>query len=476
VIIQGKIWAAPNDIIKITYYTTKFGSTIIGAKFINVSTNDGNFKAVIPNIDEPLYCTILSTKWGNLLLNDLLIEPGDSLMIETSVSVNEIASKRETPFMKISGRNADKNQVQHYLSFTDRYGTLFGTKPIILNSYSNLKDAYSDVERNYIAKKKYLDSLLSLPNISIDAAVCSELLFYLNLQKAGSLMAIYNNISDKVIGKTASVIAFNQLKEEYQLLIEPHVKKMITGQHFKFISPIFLEIAVKKTITDTRIKKETKGMIPAVDFLEQLNQWPLVCKQEVSVALLNYFYVYNYNVGDPTQMLSTIGSFVSKNHLKELIKKYERLYTTGNNVFPFELTGVDGKKVNIAAFKDKVVVLDFWFTGCRACILISKFLKNVKHQLNDRKDIVFISICVDKEKDRWLKSVEDEVYTHKDFINLYTNGEGQDHSLIKNYNIQAYPRLLIVGKNNTLFSSNPPWPTDINDVDKFIEELLVATK
>ncbi|MGL1696807.1 hypothetical protein ACSTH7_25575, partial [Vibrio parahaemolyticus] len=66
--------------------------------------------------------SVTTKRLGNLLLNDLLIEPGDSLVIKTKVSIDEIASKKGDPFIIITGRNADKNQVQHNLRFVDRYG------------------------------------------------------------------------------------------------------------------------------------------------------------------------------------------------------------------------------------------------------------------------------------------------------------------------------------------------------------------
>ncbi|MGS0014433.1 thioredoxin-like domain-containing protein, partial [Escherichia coli] len=101
----------------------------------------------------------------------------------------------------------------------------------------------------------------------------------------------------------------------------------------------------------------------------------------------------------------------------------------------------------------------------------SKFLKKVKDKLGNNNDIVFMSICVDEDKERWLKSVEEEVYTHKDFVNLYTNGEGVKHSLVKNYNISLYPRVMIIGKNNILSEASPPRSDSPTNVDDFIASI-----
>ncbi|MBX9734198.1 MAG: redoxin family protein [Chitinophagaceae bacterium] len=470
-IIQGKIWAAPNDTINVFIYPMVFGHESLGGTVQRITTSDGSFQVKVPNQTNPFYCTITTKRLGNLLLSDLLIEPGDSLIIESNVSMQELALKKSAPPIKISGRNADKNQAQHFLRFIDRYGTT----PIILNRYYNLKDAYSDIEGNYIIKKRYLDSLLNLPNISINPAVREELKFNLDLQKVGSLISVFRSISEKMISKKDSLMAYNQLKEDYQLFVKLPMQTMIVDQRFKFISPLFLEVAIIKTIVETKIKKGTFDRIPAVAFLPQLEQWPAACRQEVATYLATELILGGSNVSDLPEMFTALTPWIKKPLLKAAIEQYQKTYAVGVSVFPFELIGVDGKKQSIAAFKEKTVVLDFWFTGCRPCMGMSKFLKKVKDKIGNNNNIVFMSICVDEDRDRWLKSVEEEEYTHKDFVNLYTNGEGREHPLIKHYNVSSYPRVMIIGKNNVLLETNPPRSDSPTNVDDFIAALLKFT-
>jgi len=471
-IIQGKIWAAPNDTVNVSIYSMKIGYESLGSTVQRIATSNGTFEAKIPNQTKPFYCTITTKRLGNLLLNDLLIEPGDSLVIKTKVSIDEIASKKGDPFIIITGRNADKNQVQHNLRFVERYGAYFGIKPIIANIYNSFKEAYRDVETNHKIKQRFLDSLLSLPSMSIDTAVRAELLFNLDLEKVGLLLGAYRNISEKLIDNNDSLGAYNQLKEDYRLLVELPMKKIIGDQQFKFISPLFLDVAIIKTIDETKTKNGTFGRLPASSFLPALEQWPETCRQEVATCLATVFTLSGSNVSDLPNMYEALTPLLTKPFLKAIIEQYAKKYAKGVSVFPFELVGVDGKKINITAFKDKVVVLDFWFTGCRPCMAMSKFLKKVKDKLGNNNDIVFMSICVDEDKERWLKSVEEEVYTHKDFVNLYTNGEGVKHSLVKNYNISLYPRVMIIGKNNILSEASPPRSDSPTNVDDFIASIL----
>jgi len=62
----------------------------------------------------------------------------------------------------------------------------------------------------------------------------------------------------------------------------------------------------------------------------------------------------------------------------------------------FNLTSLDGKKFELASLRGKVVVLNFWFTGCEPCIAeMPKLNELVKKFKND--EVVFIAPTWDKE-------------------------------------------------------------------------------
>ncbi|MGC5352292.1 TlpA family protein disulfide reductase, partial [Klebsiella pneumoniae] len=84
-----------------------------------------------------------------------------------------------------------------------------------------------------------------------------------------------------------------------------------------------------------------------------------------ATCLATVFTLSGSNVSDLPNMYGALTPLLTKPFLKAIIEQYAKKYAKGVSVFPFELVGVDGEKINITAFKDKVVVLDFWFTGCR---------------------------------------------------------------------------------------------------------------
>jgi cytochrome oxidase Cu insertion factor (SCO1/SenC/PrrC family) len=148
-------------------------------------------------------------------------------------------------------------------------------------------------------------------------------------------------------------------------------------------------------------------------------------------------------------------------------------YARNVPAFNFTLPNEHGKMVSLSGFKGKVVVLDFWFTGCINCINFYQagLSKAETHFAGDPR-VVFISICIDKDKKGWLGSLEKGRYTSRSSIHLYTNGDGDKHQVIKKYQVIAYPQPVIIGKTGEILSRSG----HLTDGDMLIKSIREALK
>jgi hypothetical protein len=77
----------------------------------------------------------------------------------------------------------------------------------------------------------------------------------------------------------------------------------------------------------------------------------------------------------------------------------------GVKAFNFSLQDATGKVVRLADFKGKAVLIDIYFTGCAYCRLYYKhILSDVEKQYLTNQDIVFVSVSIDKDKNKWLET------------------------------------------------------------------------
>ncbi|MBD8489181.1 redoxin family protein [Echinicola sp. CAU 1574] len=149
------------------------------------------------------------------------------------------------------------------------------------------------------------------------------------------------------------------------------------------------------------------------------------------------------------------------------------LYQTQKVGAPFletEFTGTDGKTVPSNTFKGKVVLLDFWFTGCSASSKMHhNYLQPTIDAIGDAGNFELVSISRDRDKDKWLNSIREGKYTSEAYTNLWTGGP--DHKVLDYYNIHAFPTLMLLDREGKIRKVGN-FPDDPQELAGLIQELI----
>ena len=169
-------------------------------------------------------------------------------------------------------------------------------------------------------------------------------------------------------------------------------------------------------------------------------------REKVIATLL---YDNKSNSEDFSFCLRTALNYVSSPDFRNLLQKLENNLQIGSVAYKFRLPDTNGGLREFSEFQGKVVLLDFWFTGCIGCLQLKPKMDSII-ELFANTSIVFISISVDKSKDVWLNSIKKNLYTSERNINLYTEGKGNIHPVISHYLIKEYPSLLLIDKMGKL--------------------------
>lgn len=171
--------------------------------------------------------------------------------------------------------------------------------------------------------------------------------------------------------------------------------------------------------------------------------------------------------------LSRNGAIPKSSRYYEISNLIKNAFSGKSKAFAFALPDSAGKIVKLEDFKGKAVVVDYWFTGCTGCILLQKAIAPVYEHFKDNKDVVFLSICADRETASWKKSLQSGKYTHPQSINLITNGFR--HEMIIHYNITTYPKLMLIDRNGNLIARNMIHPGNKEEAQQLIEQIEDAT-
>lgn len=149
--------------------------------------------------------------------------------------------------------------------------------------------------------------------------------------------------------------------------------------------------------------------------------------------------------------------------------KHVELYLQpGKPFFKFALPDTTGKVHKLEDFKGKIVVLDFWFTGCAGCKDVSPVLAKIEEEM-ENDSIQFVSINVDNMA-TWKLGIGE--YSSKNSLQLYTEEQRFDHPIIKFAKIPAYPTLVVLDKQGNLIGIAPNPVSHLDEFKEYIQKQL----
>lgn len=141
-----------------------------------------------------------------------------------------------------------------------------------------------------------------------------------------------------------------------------------------------------------------------------------------------------------------------KNKMK-ILEKRAVLREPGGESIDFAYPDMDGKVRRLKDFRGKVVLVDVWATWCKPCLAEQPALEELEKSF-EGKDVVFLSISIDTEKDKWKNMVETKKLSG---VHLYTNNQG---SLLRDYEVTEVPRFILFDKNGKMVSFKAARPSD----------------
>lgn len=196
------------------------------------------------------------------------------------------------------------------------------------------------------------------------------------------------------------------------------------------------------------------------------------------VNLLNLTLQKGYSDNFPAYLESIKSQIYGEKDLatlKEVENKYAMLKEANKNILrgmkapDFIAVDVNGKEYKLSDFLGKVVVLDFWFTGCIPCKAEMPYMDKIAESLKN-EDIQFISMSLDTGDQllaTWKEMVKDKTGAT---LNLNVP-QGFKSPVTQKFGIRAVPRIVIVDKNGNIIDSNALRPSDPK-LKQTLEKLL----
>jgi thiol-disulfide isomerase/thioredoxin len=129
-----------------------------------------------------------------------------------------------------------------------------------------------------------------------------------------------------------------------------------------------------------------------------------------------------------------------------------------------KFTATDGRKIDLAKMKGRVVLIDFWATWCGPCVREIPSVKKAYAKLHP-KGFEIIGISLDSNEDKLKKFIKDKDMTWPQ----YFDGQGWKNKISTRYGIRSIPAMWLVDKQGNLVDKNAR-----NGLAAKVEKLLAA--
>jgi len=411
--------------------------------------NEGQKSEEVPVTKEGSYFLKLTNDRPTsafLLLNgerhNIIIFPDDTVHINIKVDENGI----EPGF---SGKGADINEYykskKSMLGYVDtriplnRYLTSSSTYESIKHTTDSLVTNELNFLKKYITKKELPQWFIQHEEAEIK---------YLGLGFK-TQMPKYNEVFN---------LFQDDLSDQYYAFLEDvHIDNptaISSSQYFGFLDDYFIKDlpndSVKKLSGFYRINKIHNHILP-----QSKNQLSGEVKESYHSYLFSSIVRY---ISDTSAIDSLVRVYEVNNDKKLLTIAGTRSkaqlarvnLNKGDKVPNFYAVDVNDSLVSLRDFQDKTLYVNFWATWCAPCIKNMPELNEMIRSYKDEDEIMFLNVCLDSKKEKWLASVD---RYHLEGTNLFAEGKWNE-KLRAIFNMQGIPNYALIARKNVLFENH----------------------
>ena len=141
-----------------------------------------------------------------------------------------------------------------------------------------------------------------------------------------------------------------------------------------------------------------------------------------------------------------------RNVFADLYARWDKI-AKGRKVPEIEFLDVEGQAVKLTNFKGKYIYIDVWGSTCPPCRKELPFLKMLEKDFV-RKNIHFLSVSTDRNKQAWIKAIQEEELDGHLFV-------PQDlKKFMEVFQIKLIPRFILLDQELNIITADMTAPSD----------------
>lgn len=167
----------------------------------------------------------------------------------------------------------------------------------------------------------------------------------------------------------------------------------------------------------------------------------------------NLMRIYHSSQSLPDSLVYAFEKQIEKPYM-DMVSKYKNPSLTGQVATSFYLADETGQFYTLKDLEGHVVLLNYWFVGCKPCELELPYEKTLVKELEDEK-FKLVNICTNTPEEVWKHFVEENEMPG---INLYAKGNW-GKKLTDAYQVTGFPTYVLIDKNGIIAMDKVPRPS-----------------
>jgi peroxiredoxin len=149
-------------------------------------------------------------------------------------------------------------------------------------------------------------------------------------------------------------------------------------------------------------------------------------------------------------------------YYKEGIKSLKK-YNKDMDFLSFSLPNIDDKLISIDAYKDKIILVDFWASWCKPCRTNHPDLVNLYEEFKT-KNFDIVSVSIDKNLSSWEKAIE------KDGL-MWENLIDKESKVSNELGVQEIPFNYLLDYDGKIIAIN----LSVKEIKNILTQKILAT-
>lgn len=411
---------------------------------------------------------LVGTSFGNLF------EPGDSISIILSddrLIFSGKGAEKLKVFQAVESENKDlkrpskllssRESVENYLNWSNYVKERRKRTEKVLKSYKDSLSsfAYERIRANIISNIEYnliikfqllLDQRKKLALSSAD--LCS--IFDTTINKADNKWLQTSQTPKTRLIYLYSFAELSVLRDKNfeETKPEKDKKRDYMANHLRLVFD-------KASILYSGVIRDEVLLYIITDGIHELSMNPMFEK------MLGLYYK---SLKDPA-----VKAYVLDFEKKELKRKLEARKPAPY----FSLKDQHDKDYSIHDAEGKTALLYFWEAGNKDCERAAAYVQKISDKYSKNANFVAIAISLDKEKKNWIHSLKDDKKKINGAVQLYTDGLGKIHPIVRGYQLDSLPAIFVVNPENKLLKNplNDPSKDNGEELNKILNKELAES-